>query len=356
MSISRITRQRLFEDEKLFNGLLAYARYDAEMEMFIHTDASLWTLFELNPKWITKVSDAEAFQLSERMQELLDAMEHTVSAQFSWITTFDVEDTLRDCLARYPLGGPAGWMTKRWVRMIRLSSTSDSLHRRPRRLRLIVGFRFDPPWTGKGFVQQLMRSVKLLLGGQIGFSANQRHTEYMGFANKFRGLMDGAAAKLSDLGFYPRRMDGQDLVNVLYPLLNRRTVKSGKYRRGRTTATPVPVYDPDDLLANQVSETPVEHPRDGMILKDGRAYRSVSMVKPPKQCLPLMIAPLQSAPYENILSVTFSKDPKEKQLKRLDTLDSTLGMRERSSSGVVQLQGADRSSWCAPTFLYNQRG
>lgn len=333
MSISRITRQRLFEDERLFNGLLPFARYDSEMEMFIHSDASLWCMFELMPKWITKVSDAEAFQLSERMQEMLDSMEHTVSAQFCWLTTFDVEDILRDCINRYPLNGPAGWMTRRWIRMIRMSAQSDSIHRRPRRLRLIAAFRYDPGWVGKGFVHQLTRSIKLLFSGQVGFGAQQRHAEYMGYANKFRGLMDGAGAKLGDLGFFPRRLDGQDLINVLYPLLNRRSVKSGKYRRGRTTSTPVPVYDPEDLLANQISETPVEHPRDGIIVKDGRTYRSVSMVKPPKQCLPLMIAPLQSSPYENILSVTFSKDPKEKQLKRLDNLDSTLGMRERTSMG-----------------------
>jgi hypothetical protein len=333
MSINRLTRKRLFQDEELFNKLLPFARYDTEMEIFVHTDASLWSMWELQPKWITKVSDAEAFQLTERVQELLDSLEHNISAQFSWVTTFDVEDLLRNCLVKYPLSGPAGWMTRRWVRSIRLASQSRSLHRRPRRLRLIVAFRYDPPWQGKGILQQAARAIKMLLHGAVGLSAEQRHAEYMGFANKFKGLMDGASAKLADLGFYPRRMDGQDLINVMYPLLNRRSVKPGKHRRGRTTATPVPVYDPEDLLANQLSETHVEHPRDGIIKKDGRVYRSVSMVKPPKTCMPLMIAPLQSAPYENVLSVTFSKDPKEKQLERLDRLDSTLGMRERAWGG-----------------------
>jgi hypothetical protein len=93
------------------------------------------------------------------------------------------------------------------------------------------------------------------------------------------------------------------------------------------------VYDSDDFLANQISDTNVEHTADGLIRKDGRVYRSVSMVKPPKQCLPLMVAPLLASSYENILSVTFSKDPKEKQLKRLDMLDSTLGFRERTFMG-----------------------
>ena len=333
MGINRLTRNRLFQDEELFNKLLPFARYDQENELFIHTDASIWSMWELQPKWITKVSDAEAFQLTERVQELLDSLEHTISAQVSWITTFDVEDLLRNCISSYPISGPAGWMTRRWVRSIRLASQSRSLQRRPRRLRLFISFRYDPPWEGKGLLNQIARTIKMFMYGAVGLSAEQRQAEYMGFANKFKGIIDGSAAKLADLGFYPKRVDGQSLINLLYPILNRRSVKPGKHRRGRTTAVPVPEYDPDDLLANQISETPVEHPRDGIIRKDGRIFRSVSMVKPPKSCMPLMIAPLQSAPYENIISVTFSKDPKEKQLERLDRLDGTLGMRERAWGG-----------------------
>jgi hypothetical protein len=118
--------------------------------------------------------------------------------------------------------------------------------------------------------------MKMFLYGAVGLSAEQRHAEYMGHANKFKGVIDGTAAKLADLGFYPRRMNGQDLINTLYPILNRRSIKPGKHRRGRTTAIPVPEYDPEDLLANQISETGVEHPRDGIIKKDGRVFRSVS--------------------------------------------------------------------------------
>lgn len=333
MSINRLTRQRLYQDEELFNKLLPFARYDDENQFFVHTDASLWQLFELQPKWITQVSDIEAFQLCERIQEMMDAMDHTLSAQFCWVTTFDVGDLLRDSLNRYPLTGPAGWMARRWIRSIRLASQSRSLHRRPRRLRLFACFRYDPPWEGKGLSQQLARTMKMFFYGAVGLSAEQRYTEYTGYANKFKGIMDGTSAKLGDMGFYPRRVDGQGLINLLYPILNRRSVKPGKHRRGRGTTVPVPEYDPDDLLSNQISETHVEHPEDGIIKKDGRIFRSVSMVKPPKTCLPLMIAPLQSTPYENILSVTFSKMPKESQLERLDKLDSTLGMRERGWGG-----------------------
>jgi hypothetical protein len=140
-------------------------------------------------------------------------------------------------------------------------------------------------------------------------------------------------SKLADLGFRPRSVTGQDLIDLLYPILNRRSTKSGKFRRGRSTSVPRPEYDPSDFLSNQISETHAEHPENGLVKKDGRYFRAVSVVKPPKQCLPLMVTPLQSAPYENIISVTYSKDPQDKQLARLDTLDSTLGMREITGMG-----------------------
>jgi hypothetical protein len=78
MSINRLTRNRLFQDEELFNKLLPFARFDEENEIFIHTDASLWSIWELQPKWITTVSDTDAFQLTERVQEMLDSLKTTL--------------------------------------------------------------------------------------------------------------------------------------------------------------------------------------------------------------------------------------------------------------------------------------
>lgn len=335
MSISRITKQRLFEDEALFNSLLPYAKWDEENKVFVHTDASLWMVFELHPKWLTKTSDSDAFQLCQSIQEVIDSLDHTTAVQFNWITTFDVEDLLDKNLKTYPTRGSAGWMARRWVRMLKRCANSDVLHRRPRRHRLLISFRYDPPWRAVGIMQEIQRSLKVLFSGKLGVSVDMRRAEYLAYANKFRGTIDGIAAKLGDLGFRPNRVDGQGIINLLYPLLNRRSIKSGKFKRGRHSTIPVPVFDPDDFLANQISDTSVEHPKNGVIKKDGRYYRTVSMVKLPKQCMPIMVAPLQSSPYENILSVTVSKDSHDQQLRRLDALDSSLGFRERSGMGRV---------------------
>ncbi|MCB0353696.1 MAG: TraC family protein, partial [Bdellovibrionales bacterium] len=333
MSINRLTRERLYQDESTFNQLLPYAKYDPELGIFIHSDASLWCMYELMPRWITSTSDSEAFQLTASLQEMVDSLPHTLSVQFNWITTFDVEHLIRDSISKYPTNGVAGWMAKRWARMIKRAANNGSFHMRPRKLRLLVAFRYDPPWRATNAIEQLKRGLKVLLKGKVGLTAEERKKEYREYANQLRGIVDGTASKLADLGFRPRMLDGQSLIDILYPLLNRRSTKSGKFRRGRNTATPVPVYDPGDFLCNQVSETHAEHPENGIVKKDGRYFRSVSLVKAPKQCLPLMITPLQSSPYENIISVTFSKDPQEKQLRRLDSLDSTLGLREFTGLG-----------------------
>ncbi len=333
MSINRLTRERLYQDESIFNNLLPYAKYDEKFGVFVHSDASIWTMFELTPLVITKTSDVEAFQICSSVQELLDSLDHTISVQFSWITTFDTEELLRSCLDNYPKPGAAGWMARRWVRSLRGSANGGAYHRRPRKLRLVVAFRMDPSWAGSGLVEQIKRLFNVVIKGAVGTTAAQRKAEYASFASKFKVDTDGKAARLNDLGFRARRIDGQGLINLLYPLLNRKSVRAGKFRRGRTAQLPVPTYDPKDLLSNQVSESSVDHPANGLIKKDGRVYRSMSMVKPPKQCLPLMITPLQSLGCENILSVTLSKDPFEKQLKKLDNLDTSLGFRERTGLG-----------------------
>ena len=322
---------------------------------FVHSDASIWSIWELHPRWICTISDNEAFQICENVQEMMDSLEHNISAQWVWLTTFDVEDILQNSLNEYPTSGAAGWMARRWIRSIRHSARSGNFHRRPRRMRLVLCFRFDPPWRNKGIFYKIMRSISILMTGKVGITAAERRSEYLQYANKFRGVIEGSAVKLRDLGFNPRRVDGQGLINLLYPILNRRSVKSGKFKRGRSTAVPVPVFDSEDFLANQVSETHMEHPENGIIKKDGRYFRTVSMVKPPKQCLPLMITPLQTSSYESLLSVTFSKDTQLKQIKRLDALDSTLGLRERTylgrSNQKIQHQiGAIRA---ARNELYN---
>jgi TraG P-loop domain/TraC protein len=355
MSISRLTRERMYQDETIFNSLMPFAKYDPEFDMFIHSDASLWSMWELSPQWVTKVSDADAFQLCSGIQEMLDSLDHVISVQINWITTFDIDDLLKDSINRYPCRGPSGWMARRWVRSMKQAATSTNLHRRPRRLRLIMSFRYDPPWKSGNPLQQLMRTIKTLLTTSNGVSAAQRRGEYMGYATKFKGIVEGKVSRLMDLGFSPRKIDGQGLIDLLYPLLNRRSTKSGKFRRGKTTAIPVPTYDSNDLLANQISETMVDHPENGIIKKDGRVYRTVSMVKPPKACLPLMITPLQSTPYENILSLTFSKDTQDAQMRKLDRLDATLGLREftyrgRSNQKIAHQISAIRT---ARQELYN---
>ncbi|GEM_PF-774496 len=355
MSIDRLTRARLYKDEALFNKLLPFARYDIEQGVFVHADASLWLMYELEPLLITATSDASAYQTCSSIQELLDSLDVSISVQFNWVVTFDIEGLLQKALEQYPVSGVAGWMARRWNRMMKKAARSSFIHQRPRKMRLILSFRHDPPWSKGNIFQELKRAFSILIKGNVGFSADQRRAEYLNYANKFKGEIEGKVSRLRDLGFYPKKVDGQALIDTLYPILNRRSVKGGKFKKGRTSSIPVPVFDPLDLLSNQLSETAVEHPQNGIIKKDGRVFRTVSMVKSPNQAFPLMIAPLQSAPYENIISVTYSKDPMQAQIKKLDTLDSTLGLREFTSMGRgnQKIQHQIRSIRAARESLYN---
>lgn len=355
MSIDRITRERLYRDESLFNELLPYARYDAEQGLFVHSDASLWLIYELQPLLITATSDSNAYQTCTSVQELLDSLDSSISVQFNWIVTFDVEKLLQRSLKEYPLNGIGGWMARRWNQMIKRNCNSANIYQRPRKMRLIVAFRYDPPWRKGNMFQELKRAISVLINGKVGVSAEMRRAEYINYATNFKGEMDGKSSRLRDLGFAPRKVDGQGLIDLLYPLLNRRSIKGGKFKKGKTSGIPVPEFDPQDFLSNQISETPVEHPKDGIIKKDGRIYRTISMVKPPNQAFPLMIAPLQSAPYENIISVSYSKDPQQAQIKKLDSLDSTLGLREFTSLGRSnqKIQHQIRSIRTARESLYN---
>jgi hypothetical protein len=355
MSIDRITRERLYKDESLFNELLPYARYDAEQGLFVHSDASLWLIYELQPLLLTATSDSTAYQTCSAVQELLDSLDSSISAQFNWIVTFDIERLVKKSLKEYPQIGIGGWMARRWAQMIRKTAHSSNFYQRPRRMRLVVAFRYDPPWKKGNFLQEIKRAISVLINGKVGVSADIRRAEYINYATNFKGELDGKASRLRDIGFAPKKIDGQGLIDLLYPLLNRRSIKGGKFKKGRTSAIPVPEFDPQDFLSNQLSETPVEHPKNGIIKKDGRVYRTISMVKPPNQAFPLMIAPLQSAPYENIISVTYSKDPQQAQIKKLDSLDSTLGLREFTSLGRSnqKIQHQIRSIRTAREALYN---
>ncbi|MCB0338336.1 MAG: TraC family protein, partial [Bdellovibrionales bacterium] len=128
MSIARITRERLYKDEALFNELLPYAKYDEELGLFIHSDATIWSMWELTPLLLTSTSDSQAFQTCTAIQELLDSLEHHIVVQFNWVVTFDIDGLLQNCVTQYPMDGPGGWMAQRWVKLIRKISKHGALH------------------------------------------------------------------------------------------------------------------------------------------------------------------------------------------------------------------------------------
>ena len=127
MNLTRLLRNQLYEDEALFNNLLPYVKWDPETQLFIHSDASFWSIWELDPLLLTSTSDVQAYRACAAVQALLDSLDQRISAQFSWISTFDINDVLDECIHDYPMEGVAGWMARRWVRMFRNASRLRSL-------------------------------------------------------------------------------------------------------------------------------------------------------------------------------------------------------------------------------------
>ena len=160
MSISRLQKERLFHDEELFNELLSYAEYDEDYRIFFHTDTSFWAIFRLQPLGITKVSDNDAFQTAEAIQELFDTFDTNIAVQVNWITSFEIESLLKENLNAYPLSGPAGWMARRWIRSIRNAANSSEFGLRPKKLDLLFCFRYDPKWKSRDMVGQIIEGFK----------------------------------------------------------------------------------------------------------------------------------------------------------------------------------------------------
>ncbi|MCS6961633.1 MAG: TraC family protein [Deltaproteobacteria bacterium] len=339
-SISYITKKRLYEDEETFNSLLSWATYDPSTRLFVNHDASLWALFEFEPKVIVNTSDADALELNKTLHGLLDSLWDDVCLQFSVITTFDVDDTVFSNLTQYPLDNPAGLIAKRWARMVLNSASNSAFPARPRKMRYLLGFRYDPPWRVKGFFSRLLQEIKkVFASSSTDTQASYMEQQYKMHAEKFNNFIEGKINHMTSAGFKLSRLNAQDLINILYPVLNKGSTRKNRIKSGRTYHNPVPKWDPNDWLSNQISETPLHHTDHGIMKKDKRYYKVVSVTKIPRELQPFQILPLMLLNYENILSVTISKEPYEKQVKSLERLDFLLSLRLYSPLGYNQKLG-----------------
>ncbi len=117
-------------------------------------------------------------------------------------------------------------MARRWVRLIKNQSKSEQYERRCKKLRLVVGFRYDPPWKAKSGLDSLTDTFRIMAHGARDPQENcDRQEEYRRFVEKFRGEIEGKINRMADLGLHPTRIDGQGLISLLYPLFNRRSTK-----------------------------------------------------------------------------------------------------------------------------------
>ncbi|MDW8191257.1 MAG: TraC family protein, partial [Pseudobdellovibrionaceae bacterium] len=341
ISLSYLQKKRIYEHEEGFSSLLPYATYDPATRLFINHDSSLWAIFEYEPQIIVNCSDNEAIELNKAMHGLIDSLWDDVALQFSVITTFDVENVIFKNLVQYPVENVAGWIARKWANMLYQSAKTGSYTARPKRLRYILSVRYDPPWRTRNFFARILQQIKesIPFFKKSGIDESTLQGQYKLYAEKFNNFIEGKVTQLVSSGLKLSRLDGQKLINLLYPLLNRGRLKKNTIKKGRTYANPAPKWDPNDWLSNQVSETSAEHPEHGVLKKDGAYYKVVSVTKIPRELYPFQILPLMLSNYENILTVTISKEPYEKQIKGLEHLDFLLSLRLHSPFGYNQKLG-----------------
>lgn len=337
-TLTYIQKKRVFSDEECFNLLLGYATYDPQTKLFVNHDTSIWAMFEFEPRNIVNISDSDAIELNKSMQGIIDSLWDDVAMQISVITTFDVDETVFKNLTQYPLNNPAGWVAKKWARMILRAANNDRYVARPRKIRYLIGFRYDPPWKTRNFFKKLLSDFQRVFSSKQS-DTGEMETQYKMYAEKFNNFIEGRVNQLNSAGLVVTRLTGQDLIDILYPILNRGSMKRNKVKKGRTQVYPIPRWDPNDWLSNQISETPVSHPENGLIKKDRFYYKTTSMTKIPRELHPFQILPMMLLNYENILTVTISKEPYEKQVKSLEHLKLLLGLRVRSPFGYNQKLG-----------------
>ena len=92
-----------------------------------------------------------------------------------------------------------------------------------------MAIRFDPEWKGLGIVDEIRTTLRVLFKGiRDPIEPSERNKEFQAYVHKFRGEVDGKISRLADLGLNPRVIDGQGLIDILYPVLNRRSTKGWK--------------------------------------------------------------------------------------------------------------------------------
>jgi len=337
-NISFITKKRLISDEETFTSLLPYATFDENYGIFVHHDTSLWCIFQFIPRNIVSCSDEDSLEINRALHSFIDSLEEGISVQFSTIITFNVDELLDRNAKGYPSDNTPGFVAQKFRDKLYRESKAAQYPLRCRSFKYILAFRFDPPWRTPGFLGYLQKLFGTLFRTEQ-TSQSELETQYKFYAEKFVNFVQGKVQQLSSIGLKCTQLKAQDFINLMYPILNARSVKRNRIKKGRSFRAPAPQYDPNDWLSNQINETPLYHPDHGVIKKDGRYFKVVSMAKIPRELQPFQLLPLFLLDYENIVTVTLSKESFDRQIKKLETLDVLLSLRLQNPLGYNQKLG-----------------
>ncbi len=283
---------------------LPYDSYDGGI--FMLKDGSMGMMWSLATITEEGLSEEERDRVRVAIEGVVMRIPTELACQVILISSSRIEPVLQNFLA---IGDVSDPMTKLFLDSRTEVIRDAALHGfpgtggefRPRILSIYFTVRYFLGWQKPGLADSLL-SVLLrpdLLKNSYGAFYKRGKERFGRLARFVEGVLSGA-------GFGPRPVSPQELITILYPLLNPiRATKLGE-----------PVYDPSQSISEQVALSTMDVLPQG--LKCERVEtRVASLEQSPEATFPGMISELLKMSGNYLIAINFHVPAKEKEMQFL---------------------------------------
>ncbi len=288
-------------------SLADFLPYDAYDEgVYILKDGSMGAMWSLATIPDEGLSEGEKDRVRVSIEGVVMRIPRELACQFILVCSSRIEPVLQAYLTIGKLEDP---MTKLFLEsrleVIREATKSGfpgtDGEFRPRMLSVYFTIRRFLNWQRPGIIDSI-RSVLLhpkLLGSSYENSYRRERERFVRLARSAEGMMNQA-------GFSPRSVLPQELISLLYPILN----------PIRARSLGAPVYDPRQRIAEQVALSTIEVIPEGLKC-EGVETRVISLEQSPEATFPGMISELLKMSGSYAAAINFHVPPKDREMQYL---------------------------------------
>jgi conjugal transfer ATP-binding protein TraC len=288
-------------------ALADYLPYDSHDEgAFILKDGSLGMMWSLATITEEGLSEEERDRVRVAIEGVVMRIPAELACQIILVSSSRIEPVLQNFLS---IGNLADPMTRLFLES-RMEVIRDAAKNgfpgsggefRPRILSIYFTIRYFLGWRKPGLADSL-RSVLI----RPGLLKHSYETSYKRGREKFGRLARFAEGILGGAGFGPKPVSPQELVSVLYPILNPvRAKKLGE-----------PVYRPTQTFSEQVALSTMTVLPQGLRCEDIETG-VVSLEQSPEATFPGMISDLLRMNGNYLMAINFHVPSKEKEMQFL---------------------------------------